>query len=470
MLKQTKVIDKLSKLNDSNFKLVSELINSLETIETRIKTGKALSYNHRLNYDDKYKWEPILEKYLLDHKLSCEKNMTDPNYDLLYRSRYSKEISFSKPFIKIYSRNNQAIVMSDYLMYNKNYNIPFNMIDRYLPYCKIKVNNNQDYQLDGWYYNSNGYANDNSPHYKINFDMSDYDTMELLKTEEEKRLAVRAMLQIMNESPLDMINLNNYYVISEWYSVNDSYLNSYNGNLDILNFKKRQNNKEIILDDLTNIKINKLLTKKEIISILYANAIYGNDDQYEMFGTSTDLDKLSHITNLDYIENIGNVKIKVNINTDLLDLTEYCKINGISRTNYVITSINYNINDKVNCSVYKKLDGSEINKYDVLVSLYNNNGPFGMGMIHYSNEPMTLDEAKKILNSSDSNSVDYYKGVGIKMNFNTFPILYVKRFNDRNNNNFDKCIQSIVDGTYLKKDPVTEKHIINNIIKMFTRE
>ena len=56
MLKQTKVIDKLSKLNDSNFKLVSELINSLETIETRIKTGKALSYNHRLNYDDKYKW------------------------------------------------------------------------------------------------------------------------------------------------------------------------------------------------------------------------------------------------------------------------------------------------------------------------------------------------------------------------------------------------------------------------------
>lgn len=470
MLNQTKVFDKLSKLSESNFKLVSELINSLEIIEERTKTGQALNYNYRFYYDNNYKWEPMLKDDLINHKSSCEKTMTDPNYDLLYRSRYGNKVSLSIPFIKIYSKNNQAIVMSDYLMYNKNYNVDLNMIDRYLPYCKIKVNKNEDYQLDGWYYNCNKISHDNSPHYKIKFDMSDYDNMELLKTEEEKRLGVRAMIQIMNESPLDMINLNNYNVISEWYSVNDHYISSYHNNMCILNEKIKKSNESKILGDLTDIKIKKILTKKEIINILYANAIYGNNDQYEIFGTSTDLDKITHLENLDYIDNICNVKIKVNINTDSIDLTEYCKINGKDRTENVIKLINYDTKDKVNCSVYKKLDGSEITKYDVLVSLYNNNGPFGMGILHYSNKPITLEKAKKILDNSDSNSVDYYKGVRIKINFDTFPILYVKRFNDCNNNSFNTCIESIINGTHLKKDPVTKKHILNNIFKMMSHK
>lgn len=85
----------------------------------------------------------------------------------------------------------------------------------------------------GWSYScSNFYVcGSNKPHYSIKFDMKDYLSMNLLVTEEEKRLAVRAMIQIMNECDIQDINLNSYHVISEWYRINDSMINSYNSNL-----------------------------------------------------------------------------------------------------------------------------------------------------------------------------------------------------------------------------------------------
>ncbi len=412
--------------------LIDNIVNRLKRIEDMSVKNKTFVYNFRYDINETL-WEPKLKDTILDYKKNCEQTMNNPMYDLIYRSRYSNNLdNFKSGFIKIFSQLNQSIVMSDFIMFNKNYEINFLEVDRLLPYCKIKVVDSENYILDGWNYKTLGMyvCGSNTPNKEIKFDMSNYHNMELVKTEEEKRLAVRALIQIMNEVPEEEINMHNYYTISEWYNYYDSKLNSYNGNE--YNIKIKEDTK---LVGNVCVEINKLLTESEIFEILYRNAKYGSRDYYDMFGSN------EHVNILDsdiHQTKFKDATIDTNISDQKIDLKNYLKHNGITRTNNVINEIEHKKKNRINCSLYK----NNITPEQLIVEIHNNTCPYGMGYLSHENKKLTIDEAKKILN--ESNYIDYLNGIAFKLDFGYFPILDISKCEDRLGQGYIiKCLKNI---------------------------
>lgn len=56
----------------------------------------------------------------------------------------------------------------------------------------------------------------------------------------------------------------------------------------------------------------------------------------------------------------------------------------------------------------EKLDVSGIDPAMVLVALYNNAKPLGMGFLHYDPTPMTVEEARQLLAERAINGVAYF--------------------------------------------------------------
>ncbi len=56
-----------------------------------------------------------------------------------------------------------------------------------------------------------------------------------------------------------------------------------------------------------------------------------------------------------------------------------------------------------------------LNKAQVLTALYNAARPLGMGFLQYSPEPMTEEEAQKLLDATPDASFDYLKGRVMKI-------------------------------------------------------
>ena len=254
-------------LNNQLNKQVLKLAERINRIELCVKSGKTNTYNFRYDFD-KELWTPKLKDLVLNYK----NNKNNTELDLIYRSRYSKNLyNVTNGYIKIFSSNIQSIVMSDFIMFNKNYNIDFLAVDRLLPYCKIKVINSNKYILDGWVYETLGmfYVGSTQPNKNngITNKIISKPNMDLVKTESEKRLAVRALIQIMNEIPEEEINLNNYYTISEWYNYYDAEITTYETNMSYI---KPIPEDETLVDSL-DVNINKLLTEKEILNILYSH-------------------------------------------------------------------------------------------------------------------------------------------------------------------------------------------------------
>lgn len=61
------------------------------------------------------------------------------------------------------------------------------------------------------------------------------------------------------------------------------------------------------------------------------------------------------------------------------------------------------------------MDISNLNKADVLAALYNNSRPLGLGMLHFTPEKMTREEAQKLLDESPDKYFDYVKGRVMKV-------------------------------------------------------
>jgi len=51
----------------------------------------------------------------------------------------------------------------------------------------------------------------------------------------------------------------------------------------------------------------------------------------------------------------------------------------------------------------------------VLAALYNRARPLGLGLIHYTPEPMTVDEARRLLDNPGPHYFDYVKGRVLKV-------------------------------------------------------
>ena len=56
-----------------------------------------------------------------------------------------------------------------------------------------------------------------------------------------------------------------------------------------------------------------------------------------------------------------------------------------------------------------------LEKHKVLMALYDNAKPLGMGVLNYDPKPMSEDEAKELLESSKDKYFDYIKGIPIKI-------------------------------------------------------
>lgn len=55
----------------------------------------------------------------------------------------------------------------------------------------------------------------------------------------------------------------------------------------------------------------------------------------------------------------------------------------------------------------------KLNKAKALAALYNNSKPLGLGMLHYTHEPMTEEEASSLL--KERTYFDYLKGRVMKI-------------------------------------------------------
>ncbi len=434
------------KLDETSLKQVSDLVYRLGNINQNTSKGKTLWYNFRYDYD-KTLWEPKLKKPIESYREKCIGTLKNPEFDLIYRSRYSDKVKIeSNGFINIYENDNQSVVVSDYIMFNKNFNLKFLDLDRLLSYCKFKNIDHEHYQIDGWTYRSIGMyqSGSNVSNKIINWDMSNYYQLELLKTEEEKRLCVRAMLQIMNECDEEQINLYNYNVVGEWYNYYDSKLNSYNSNQ---NYNNQEKNNAIELDPkvLKKVEINGLLTHQQVLEILYVHAINGLNDKYIMFKQRPNDLGFEAEPNV-LVKNLHDTNINTVISDQHIDLTEYAKINGNHRANNVIKTIEYATRNKVNCSQYLKTDGTHITAPELVTAIYNYSQKFSMGNLDPVNKKLTVDDAKQIL--SKTQYIDYLDGKAFKMNFNDFPIIDIKSFEDRNGpNHFDNCVRNYISAT-----------------------
>jgi hypothetical protein len=453
-------------------------------------------YNKRIDdwtNKDSNKWEHLTKKYLEESK-KIESIKTNPIFDKVYRSRFGKINLFESS----YPKNMDQIYISDYIMFNPNCEISFDMMDRILPYIKFKKIDSNTVQIDRWIFKNKGFfiVGSDRPNYEISYSNKELDSEQFVKTEEDKWYVVRAMLQIMNDTPDEFVNFNSYQVIGHWYNKNDSWLVSWDPN----NYKDKKGSESDV-----NLKHNKLtksdlliklggrLKKNELIDLLYDYAIYGGND-LKKIGIKFEPDTFTSITGKimqalcdkvilndnSPIETISDAKINTIINLDKLDLSGYLEANGEERTRELISQINNQIKYRFNCENVIKPDGNKISRSDLLARMYNLSLPFGLGIISQAekiksdgiNSIMTISDVDKLIDEktdyySDGNKViyfDYLHGIPIKMDFSTFPIVNYRQFEKYNGTgSFAKCIESLSEELDVNKTLPTKEYIKSEI-------
>lgn len=426
-----KFIRNLLKIIDENDRLNDTILNQSKNIYNRRNEAKNI-------------WKHMAEDELVKSKL------INSMYDIKYRSRFMDlNIICGNNFI-----NNPNVLMSDWIMFNKFKNLEYNQIERLLNYCKFQKIDNNTYQLDGWIFNE-VHQNSDGLWYKIEY-TNDIPN-EYLNNDTDKRLAVRAMIQIMNESPEEFINFNNYYLIGSYENKNDSYLQSWTINnyksTKIINVLDKKYNNGII-------DIDGKMTRMEIIEILYANAINGSKDLRNLNIKDSKIDITVNNFNDNFIGKIGETNIEVKLpetNIQKLDLNNFRNNNGDQRFSSVITNILNNIKYRYNCD--------KLQKEDVLIAMYNSGNPCGMGITQMDNNQMTLEEAKKLFEQQQY--FDYIKGIPIKTSFKMYPIIDYQRYDDYHENGlFLKCIEKLNNNEKINKVQISPWLISKTIKKM----
>lgn len=351
-------------------------------------------------------------------------------------------------------------------MFNPNCVITIDLVDRILPYIKFKKISSNSYQIDRWLFEEKGFYefDSNTPNYGIEYLDTDTTDMDFVKYEEDKWLIVRAMLQIMNETPNEYLNFNSYQVIGNWYNKYDSWLVSWKSNTwkqfdTNLDIKEKQQGQQIKPEDL-KINLDGRLELDELVKILYSCAEYGGDDltktniKYDKRNFSTIVDFVFHpfkksFKNGDYINKISDATINTKLDCNQINLSGYLNSNGEERIIDIISRINNNIKYRYNCDKIVKSNREKITKSDLLCAMYNIRLPYGIGWIQ-AIEKINSDGEYKLLEPKDAdkilseknNYIDYLYGVPIKTSFHTFPIIDYQGYNKYDNDNtFNRCIE-----------------------------
>lgn len=491
------IIKSLNSLPENNLQEIAKNVDRYVWINKQSESKVKNWYSKRVDVygNDLNNWEYLTKKVLSQSKdftsnantlSSTNMCLSNPVFDKVWRSRFGN----TNPFKSGYPKNMSEIYISDYIMFNPNCNISLDNVDRILPYVKFKKINDNSWQFDRWIYEEKGFFSDGDvkPNYDIVWVEKDNTAeMDWIKTEEEKRLAVRAFLTIINETPDKYVNFNSYQVIGWWYNKNDSWLvswipNTYNS--DKLNTK---DNIKLNPQDLI-VQLDSKLDKNELIEMLYRFAINGGDDliktgiKFNEHGCSNPYDfinkyiipelesnkKSGGVDNVDNIERILDAEINTKLDLNQLDLTEYVKVNGKYKTKQLIEHINEIIAHRYNCNQIIKPDGKKITKYDLLERMYNLSLPFGLGILNSlfsGNKLLTIKEAIEVLTKSDY--VDYLHGTPIKMNFNNFPIVNFNKFEKYNGKDkFNQIIYSLQNNLIVEKQIPSDKYIESEIIRI----
>lgn len=447
------ITETYNKLSADNKEKLGDYAKKLLIIQEKAEKKQRYSFNHRLDHYSEL-WEYMTKEIIETHKKSAE-NLMEPNTDIIYRSRYSEVniFGFSR-YIDIFGKNHHKVHMADYLMFNPYFNLDYNMVDRLLPYCKIRIIDDYTYKVDGWIYEQLCYGGYKEANYRIRYDNSDYDDMNLVTTEEDKKMTIRLLNIVMNEIPEEYVNFNNYNIIAQWSYDNDNYLCSYQMNLCKLEMYKQ--NKENDAMELATaeliIQLDDKLELKEIRDILEQNVKNGTNDVKEMGIQSIKTKSIDEI---------------VNINTKQLDLSEYYKENGYIKTKTVIDCFERPIKTRINCNNYLKQNGEKMTKEELFAGLYNSSSPCGMGFLQSKDDALTIEKAAEILNRT--NYIDYFDGIAFKMSFRNFPIIDFERFDKRNGKGkFMECIQKIqgCDESITQKEPLSGLHVAKELLRM----
>lgn len=225
-----KIIKSITTINSKLFlDKTLEDIYHYKIAETNINNKKKNWYNKRLDnytFEDSNKWEHLTKKYLEESKKNqlddLSNNSINPIFNKVWRSRFGN----IDPIYLGYLKNMNNIYVSDYIMFNQNCKLSLDMVDRILPYIKFKKIDSKTIQIDRWIYKINGVfvVDSDRPNYNITWSNNELSPDEFIKTDEDKWLVVRAMLQIMNDTPDEYVNFNSYHIIGHWYNKNDSWL------------------------------------------------------------------------------------------------------------------------------------------------------------------------------------------------------------------------------------------------------
>lgn len=154
--------------------------------------------------EDSNKWEYMTKKNLEESKIN-------KIFNKIWISRFKK---FR------YSINISKIYMSDFIMFNKNYKLTLKLIEKILPYIKFKKIDSNTIQIDKWTFTNINFimnSNRDKPNYNILWSNNELNSNEFVKTEEDKFIVIKTMIQIMNETPDEFINFNSYKIMSYWY-------------------------------------------------------------------------------------------------------------------------------------------------------------------------------------------------------------------------------------------------------------
>ena len=472
-----------------------------ELAERAMKNKTKKWYNKRIDEytkKDLNKWEHLTKKYLEESKNIKSSESTNPIFDKIWRSRFGNIDPINSRGLSGYPKNMDKIYVSDYIMFNPNCKLTFDQVDRILPYIKFKKIDSNTVQIDRWIFKEKGFflVGSDRPNYDITYSNEELKPDEFVKTEEDKWLVVRAMLQIMNDTPDEFVNFNSYQIIGHWYNKNDSWLvswplNNYNKN-DYDSNSNKLTKSELIIN------LDGKLEKDELINMLYDYAINGGID-LQNTGIIFDKKNFTSITSIimkelsgkifnkdgnkdgNKINSIADAKINTVIDLNILDLTEYLKANGEEKTRQLIEDINQRIKYKFNCANITKPDGKKITKFDLLARMYNLSLPFGMGIVSQV-EKINTDKKNLTMSSSDAEKLffseinsygnkseyfDYIHGISIKTDFSSFPIIYYRGFEKYNGSgSFIRCIESLKTHSDVDKTLPTIDYIKSEIKRM----
>jgi len=389
----------------------------------------------------------------------------------LYFSRYGKKklgniYGYNKK--EPYTNNKPYISIADSIMFNKNFNIEdFESIEHYLSLCRFNSDEkNEIYYIDGWKVHMSFYTKYPSLNYEISFDKKYLIQNDFPKHVYHRRRIYRALLTIMNETPIEYLNMHNYEMLAHYERKHDlSIQNNLHMNYQQEQFKKIKNEKLEKQDYL--IQINNLITIEEITDIIL-NQInyYENSDKENIENQIKNIIKNECLT--EFNKEIVEINNIVSID-DIIGRLTYMIENRIpvnefdSRKNISIVKNNKKNSQILNLQkIHEKYDfidikliidrlnymkehrifiDVDIDKETFITELYKRTKQYGMGVLNSKNllKEKDFEEIK-----TNHYYVSYLNGVPFKTNFNTFPIIDFKKYDSyHGNGTFKKVFEEI---------------------------